>query len=155
MKNSRGQSSLEYLVTYGWAILAIVIIAAALWYFGVFNPSKYVGDKQSGGFASFNVIDFSRAAGGSTTLILGNKQGNTLTFNASANFYCTPTGGSTVSGTCTPASLAPNAQTTCTCTLPSSTSGNSYDQVDSKVFFTDSRSTLAHTDTGFFKGKIE
>ncbi|MBI3588767.1 hypothetical protein HY095_06225 [Candidatus Micrarchaeota archaeon] len=28
--HSRGQSALEYLVTYGWAILAIVIIGAAL-----------------------------------------------------------------------------------------------------------------------------
>ena len=27
----RGQSALEYLVTYGWAILAIVIVAAVLW----------------------------------------------------------------------------------------------------------------------------
>lgn len=36
----RGQSALEYLVTYGWAILAIVIIAAVLWYFGVFSQPK-------------------------------------------------------------------------------------------------------------------
>lgn len=34
----RGQAALEFLMTYGWAILAIVTVAAALAAFGVFRP---------------------------------------------------------------------------------------------------------------------
>ncbi len=41
----RGQASLEYLVTYGWAFLVILVAIGALAYFGVINPSKWIPDK--------------------------------------------------------------------------------------------------------------
>ncbi len=39
---ARGQSALEYLTTYGWAILIIAIAVAALAALGLFTPSTYV-----------------------------------------------------------------------------------------------------------------
>ncbi len=36
----RGQSALEFLMTYGWAILIILIAISALTYFGVLSPSR-------------------------------------------------------------------------------------------------------------------
>jgi hypothetical protein len=36
--NKKGQSALEYLMTYGWALVVIVIVIAALFAFGIFNP---------------------------------------------------------------------------------------------------------------------
>src|SRR3989338_8045460 len=38
----RGQASIEYLTTYGWAILIIIIVLAALIWLGVFNPTERV-----------------------------------------------------------------------------------------------------------------
>jgi len=38
----RGQAAMEFLMTYGWAILAAVITIGVLAYFGVFSPGKYV-----------------------------------------------------------------------------------------------------------------
>ncbi len=38
-KNKKGQSAMEYLMTYGWAILVIVVVVGALYAMGVFNPS--------------------------------------------------------------------------------------------------------------------
>lgn len=38
----RAQAALEYLTTYGWAILVITVSISALVYFGVFNPAKFV-----------------------------------------------------------------------------------------------------------------
>ena len=38
----KGQSALEFLMTYGWAILAAVIVIGVLAAFGVFSPSKYI-----------------------------------------------------------------------------------------------------------------
>ena len=38
----RAQSALEYMMAYGWAILIIVIVAAVLYSFGIFNPSSNV-----------------------------------------------------------------------------------------------------------------
>ncbi|MCX6777790.1 MAG: hypothetical protein NT157_02800, partial [Candidatus Micrarchaeota archaeon] len=37
MEFRKGQAAMEYLMTYGWAILVIVIVLAALLYLGVFN----------------------------------------------------------------------------------------------------------------------
>ena len=34
----KGQSAMEYLMTYGWAILVIIIVIAVLFYIGVLNP---------------------------------------------------------------------------------------------------------------------
>ena len=37
--NKRAQSAMEYLMTYGWAILVVLIALGALFYLGVFSPS--------------------------------------------------------------------------------------------------------------------
>ena len=42
MRGKRGQAAMEFLMTYGWAILAAVIVIAVLASFGVFSPSKYI-----------------------------------------------------------------------------------------------------------------
>ncbi|MBR9705386.1 hypothetical protein GOV12_08280 [Candidatus Pacearchaeota archaeon] len=41
-KNKKGQAAMEFLMTYGWAILAAVIAIGVLAYFGVFSPGKYI-----------------------------------------------------------------------------------------------------------------
>lgn len=38
----KGQAAMEFLMTYGWAILAAIIAIAVLAYFGVFSPGKYM-----------------------------------------------------------------------------------------------------------------
>lgn len=37
--NKKSQSAMEYLMTYGWAILVVLIALGALFYLGVFTPS--------------------------------------------------------------------------------------------------------------------
>ncbi|PIN92220.1 hypothetical protein COU55_02085 [Candidatus Pacearchaeota archaeon CG10_big_fil_rev_8_21_14_0_10_31_59] len=41
-RGKKGQAAMEFLMTYGWAILAAVVVIAVLASFGVFSPSKYV-----------------------------------------------------------------------------------------------------------------
>src|SRR3989344_626758 len=36
--NRRGQAAMEFLMTYGWAILVVLIALGALFYLGVFSP---------------------------------------------------------------------------------------------------------------------
>ncbi len=50
----RSQSALEYMMTYGWAILIIVIVAVILYSMGIFNPSSSITFTSSG-FAPFTV----------------------------------------------------------------------------------------------------
>ena len=46
--NKKAQSAMEYLMTYGWAILIVIIVAAALYALGVFNPAAYTGRVPTG-----------------------------------------------------------------------------------------------------------
>ena len=41
----KGQAAMEFLMTYGWAILAAVIVIGVLASFGVFSPGSYVPNK--------------------------------------------------------------------------------------------------------------
>ena len=53
-KSKRSQSALEYMMTYGWAILIIVIVAVILYSMGIFNPSSSI-TTTSVGFSPFVV----------------------------------------------------------------------------------------------------
>ncbi|MGV8142700.1 MAG: hypothetical protein ACP5NS_03640 [Candidatus Pacearchaeota archaeon] len=41
---SKGQAAMEFLMTYGWAILAAIVAIGVLAYFGVFSPGKITGN---------------------------------------------------------------------------------------------------------------
>ena len=44
-RSRKSQAALEFLTTYGWAFLVILIMMSALAYFGVLNPSKLLPDR--------------------------------------------------------------------------------------------------------------
>ena len=43
--SSKGQAAMEFLMTYGWAILVVLAAIAALAYFGVLSPAKFLPEK--------------------------------------------------------------------------------------------------------------
>lgn len=43
--SKRGQASFEFLVTYGWVFMVILIMFGALTYFDVLNPEKYIREE--------------------------------------------------------------------------------------------------------------
>ena len=45
MKNKKSQAALEFLMTYGWAILVVLVVIGTLAYFGVLNPAKLLPEK--------------------------------------------------------------------------------------------------------------
>ena len=45
---SKSQSAMEYLMTYGWAILIIAVVLGALYYLGVFNTANLAPRAQPG-----------------------------------------------------------------------------------------------------------
>jgi hypothetical protein len=53
MKNFKGQAALEFMMTYGWAILVVLAAIGALSYFGVLNPARFTPETclASSGFA--------------------------------------------------------------------------------------------------------
>ncbi|NQV09268.1 hypothetical protein HQ529_05435 [Candidatus Woesearchaeota archaeon] len=47
MSNKKSQAALEFLMTYGWAILVVLVVIGALAYFGVLNPTILLPEKCS------------------------------------------------------------------------------------------------------------
>ena len=41
----KGQAAIEFLLTYGWSIMIVILMISGLAYFGVFNISDLVPDK--------------------------------------------------------------------------------------------------------------
>jgi hypothetical protein len=76
----RGQAALEYLLTYGWAILIVIIVGASLYALGVFTPGQWTG-KRATGFAYFRVEDFSLDDGGNLEIYFQNQIGKTVELN--------------------------------------------------------------------------
>lgn len=74
----KGQGALEYLMTYGWALLVIVVVGAALFALGVLNPSTYT-QKSCRGFAFFSYQDQQLTTGDYTVQVLNGAQDTTIT----------------------------------------------------------------------------
>lgn len=74
----KAQSALEYLLTYGWLILIILIVVAVLYNMGVFSPnvssSLYVT-----GLSNFQISDAIISESGNLSIELGTKTGLTTT----------------------------------------------------------------------------
>ncbi|MBU4406050.1 MAG: hypothetical protein KKB24_00520 [Candidatus Altiarchaeota archaeon] len=51
----RGQGALEYIQTYAWAILVVLIVGVVLWQLGVFGPHS--GVNTATGFSKIKVLE--------------------------------------------------------------------------------------------------
>ena len=47
-REKKSQSAMEYLMTYGWAILIIAVVLVALFQMGVFNSANFAPKAQPG-----------------------------------------------------------------------------------------------------------
>ena len=48
MFKKKGQAAMEFLMTYGWAILVVLVAIGALAYFGVLSPDKFLPERCQG-----------------------------------------------------------------------------------------------------------
>lgn len=87
MKNQKAQSAMEYLMTYGWAILIIAIVLAALFSLGIFSSSSFTGTTciASSGFLCSSPVWTS----GTLHVTLGQSTGTSWT---NVTFFFVPAG---------------------------------------------------------------
>jgi len=57
----KGQTAMEYLMTYGWAILIIIVVVAALYSLGVFSVKPSVACSPC--FSYFAFVDYEQSTG--------------------------------------------------------------------------------------------
>ena len=78
---------MEYLMTYGWAILIVIIVAAALFALGVFNPSTYTG-RAATGFGGLGIPADWQYSGTTLTIVLSNQVGEAITVSNVSTSGC-------------------------------------------------------------------
>jgi hypothetical protein len=158
--NRRAQSALEYLLTYGWAILIVIIVGASLYALGVFNPGTFTG-KRVTGFTQFQILDHKVGDTNATvTIFLGNRLGKTVSLTSiNATYknkfcdYSVPGGDQT---------FGPNTQKNFSWQCGGAADWNtgtldirtSY-SVIIDLGFTDPESGLTHIDSGTLFGAVE
>jgi hypothetical protein len=89
MKRHKAQSAMEYLMTYGWAILIIAVVLGALFSLGVFSGNNILGTAciaASGYLCQTPIFSHSN---GNVVVLVGQNTGVTWT---SANFMFVPQG---------------------------------------------------------------
>ena len=97
----KSQSALEYMMTYGWAILIIVIVAAVLYSFGIFSPSSSLPITVTG-FSGFIGTRAECTPAGVLVLSLDNSIGNLVLIKYANATYNGKTSSTNVSETITP-----------------------------------------------------
>jgi len=151
----KAQAAMEFLMTYGWAILVVLLAIAALAYFGVLNPGKYLPSSCTLGAGlscnDFKVVGIDPVTGfGEVTLVITNGMGEDL------NPFTV-----TVAGACASVATAdPDADGlldgeqdifVITCTTP--ITGSKFKE-DIVMTYT-GESGLSHTKTGSISAQVE
>ena len=89
----KGQTALEYLMTYGWAILIVIVAIGALYALGLTKPCRWVGTQItgfSGGGFEISTPKFS-AAGQSLVFDLTRIGSSTVNVTSATATYKTTT----------------------------------------------------------------
>ena len=154
----RGQSSLEYMMTYGWAILAIIIIGYAVWQLGILSPGTATPGKR--GFSQITPADWRlKLSNGNFTITMQNDAGSILQL-----MYANATLESAGTGDCTvpfnnglpsiefrPAALYTAYIGGC----PVKGKPGEYYRLNVRIVYYKPASTLTHISTGVVWGPLE
>lgn len=155
----KGQAAVEFLMTYGWAILAAVIAIGVLAYFGVFSPGKYVTDSAivtAPFYVNAQNIQAETGASGSNSGIvieLRNNGGEDLTVTTVTVEGTTPAVDCTTGTISTLVTPSTAVSFTVDCGLAALTAGNTY-KGDITINYNKAGSSVALTSTGTIAGKI-
>lgn len=115
----QAQASMEFLMTYGWAIIVVLVCISSLAYFGVLNATKFLPETCIIA-PGFSCDDFKVGADGTVTVIVRNGARGTI---SSTSMLI----GSTA-GTCNPVIVPVGQPTTCTITIPAGSSGDRFSE---------------------------
>ncbi|NOX71579.1 MAG: hypothetical protein GXO64_02680 [Candidatus Micrarchaeota archaeon] len=159
MKKLKGQSAMEYLMTYGWAIIIVIIVAAALYALGVFNPSAYTTTAATG-FSELGkpaAGSWQYKADGSFTVKLSNNLPYTINVTS---LTVTTSGGSSCSSVQVnsaavgASNIANGGAMTVTATCPTSSAGASYTVKLDLTYTNIDQSLTGFKDSGTVTGKV-
>lgn len=148
----KGQAALDFLMTYGWAILLVILVAGALFALGIFDVGSMVGNRAVG-FTQVSVKAFKVASDGTLTVKLENQVGNKIDINSINATYLTTSVQNSSIGV-TNLGVGKSTNTLTVGDIGTVTSGDSY-TITLKIGYTDKNSDFNYTETGTLNGVVE
>ncbi len=149
--NKKGQAGLDFLMTYGWALLVVVLVVAALFALGIFDIGSFLGSRTSG-FSQIGIVGWNLDSGGTLSVMFENHAGKTVSIT---NVTATYKGESVAYNT--PVTLA-NGKRSATLALGTFTSpdpiGSTYN-VEMEIRYNDPDTGFDYTDSGTLTGQIQ
>ncbi len=146
----KAQAALDFLMTYGWALLLIVLVVGALFALGIFDVGSFLGSKASG-FAQVGIVGWKLADDGAFTAKFENHAGsniNVTSINATLG---------TESVAYNSTFNVNNGQQSSTIAVGTFSSpggkGTSY-SINVNIAYTDKKTGFAYTDAGTITGKV-
>lgn len=152
--NKKSQAAMEFLMTYGWAILVVLVAVGALAYFGVLSPDKFLPNKCTLA-AGIGCLDH-KATPTQLQVIIQNSLGYDLSLVTIKAGGC----GSSSSFSLANGEKITSAQGTITCDSDPVTAGNqpligSKYNAQLNVSYTITETGLTHNNQGQITTKIE
>ena len=145
MTEKKSQAALEFIMTYGWAILVVLVAIAALAYFGVLDPGRFLPAKctlQSG----IACLDH-KATATALVVYIQNSLGFDVTVDRVTASQCTALGSQ---GTLSNGGTATYTFPTPTCTNPGSRYSGQFN-----ITYTLIASGVQHINQGQITTRIE
>lgn len=157
----KAQAAMEFLMTYGWAILVVLVAIGALAYFGVLSPDRFLPESCTitPGLACTGYKISATAATG-MTLKINDGLGNAITVSAAQAptiAYGDPEVTCTLSA-CTPTlptTINNGDDITCTGTGPGCDAGDADNRFKGTITFEYTLDGIDHQKTGSITTKIE
>lgn len=141
---------MEYLATYGWAVLIVVVIGAVIWQSGVLSIGKNVTPGKTG-FSQVRPYDWVALKAGSTVdvnISVMNDAGTKVRLTGASSDSCA---GGSASGDLLPGASAVVELTDCN--LPGKE--GDYFRVEATIVYENLASGIAHSSVGEVWGSIE
>jgi hypothetical protein len=146
--NHKSQAAMEFLMTYGWAILVVLIAIGALSYFGVLSPDRFLPSRCNLP-TGLTCVDF-EVSTSTVSVVLQNNFGEAIIIDGvvvaqKEGIACTYN---------TPVTLNNNGRTTLT--IEGCSHGNSGDRFngDINVTYTKVETSLSHKAIGSMQSKL-
>jgi len=94
MITKKSQAALEFIMTYGWAILVVLVAIGALAYFGVLSPDRFLPSKCTlqSGIACLDHKATKTVTGDQLTIVYQNSLGQDITIDRIQADQCLPLG---------------------------------------------------------------
>ncbi len=146
----KAQASLDFLMTYGWALLLIVLVVGALFALGVFDIGSFLGSKASG-FSQLSVVGWRVTEAGAFTAMFENHAGAQINVT-----NVTATYGTESVNYATSFALANGAKSSTTAVGTFGTTGSTGDSysITLEITYLDTSTGFEYLDSGTLTGRV-